>query len=394
MIATALTFAFGFLAAMLIALVIAPLFWSRSRRLALKEYRAAIPASARELRASLDHVRAAAALSARRREVAAEAQMEKAALARAEAGRLAGENADLQVRNVRLADALARAEAQLADASERLARHDSEIDEIEREMRGLGHDLDLRSEELGALAQRFRELGEIAEERKQMIVEREARIETLSDALRQVERDRHAIAQVLERLRGEVGAFEASLSKEKTSVKRLEEKALQLTSQLFERDDEIARLLARGGESGVQDERTLQIRPAMRTVFGRESRSGTGPDGGEAGESDETVPGHPATAQNRSAAAPSLAAALGLSEKPDFAEDLSDEELRQTVGNLAAQVIALTAERDGPGSPLSAILSAETTADGPPKADQATPSLADRVRMLREEFASRDHAAE
>ena len=71
MIATALTFVSGFLTATLIALVIAPLFWSRSRRLALREYRAAIPATAREIRASLDHVRAEAAQAARRRGIKA-----------------------------------------------------------------------------------------------------------------------------------------------------------------------------------------------------------------------------------------------------------------------------------------------------------------------------------
>ena len=155
MIATALTFVFGFLAATLIALVVSPLFWSRTRRLALREYQASIPASAREVRASLDHVRAEAALTARRREMKAEAEIEKAALARIEAGRLAGENAELRARNAALSGTLGDMSGELRDASEQLALRDEEIEELGAELRALSHDFDLKSDELEALDARF-----------------------------------------------------------------------------------------------------------------------------------------------------------------------------------------------------------------------------------------------
>ena len=78
MIATGLTFLFGFLTAILIALLVAPLAMGRARRLARREFEAAIPVSANEIRASFDHVRAEAALTARRREMDALAMREKA----------------------------------------------------------------------------------------------------------------------------------------------------------------------------------------------------------------------------------------------------------------------------------------------------------------------------
>lgn len=441
MIATALTFAFGFLAATLIALVVSPLFWSRSRRLALREYRATIPASAREIRASLDHVRAEAAVSARRRELKAEAEMDKAALARAEAGRIAGENAELRARNTVLAESVAALTDELSEASEQLSLRDAEIETIESDLRAVGSDLEARTDELDALSDRFDELGAIADERKAMIVELETRVEDLSDALREAERDRRESGHQIERLRGETSALQAHLAKEKNAVKRLDEKGARLASQLADRDDQVARLLGEAASSAAlagsslgpkaggageatedddeaRGERRLRLRPAVRPAFGRRSE--------EAAEEPKALP-HPAAdpvaaasiasavgtakpaepaaqteAPNETEAAaeepvaavarPSLAETLGLSERPEFPDDLGDDDLRQKVGELAARVIALTAEKEGPRSPLDAILDADATIapSGPGQASQ--PSLADRVRRLREE--TRDHAAE
>ncbi|TFF17963.1 hypothetical protein E3C22_22790 [Jiella endophytica] len=442
MIATALTFAFGFLAATLIALVVSPLFWSRSRRLALREYRATIPASAREIRASLDHVRAEAAVSARRRELKAEAEMDKAALARAEAGRIAGENAELRARNTVLAESVAALTDELSEASEQLSLRDAEIETIESDLRAVGSDLEARTDELDALSDRFDELGAIADERKAMIVELETRVEDLSDALREAERDRRESVHQIERLRGETSALQAHLAKEKNAVKRLDEKGARLASQLADRDDQVARLLGEAASSAAlagssfgpkaggageatedddeaRGERRLRLRPAVRPAFGRRSEEAAeepkvsplpAADPVAAASIASVVaatakPAEPAaqteTPNETEAAAeepvaavarPSLAETLGLSERPEFPDDLGDDDLRQKVGELAARVIALTAEKEGPRSPLDAILDADATIapSGPGQASQ--PSLADRVRRLREE--TRDHAAE
>ena len=451
MIATALTFVFGFLTATLIALVVSPLFWSRTRRLALREYQASIPASAREIRASLDHVRAEAALTARRREMQAEAEIEKAALARVEAGRLAGENAELRARNATLSATLGDTTAELQDAGEQLALREGEIEELDAELRALSHDFDLKSDELEALGARFADLGAIADERRTTIEEQDLRIEELSDALREAERDRRESGKALERLRSEAGVLEAHLAKEKNAVRRLDDKLARLTGQLAERDEQIARLLGEaassaarhpahghaGGdalpssldEDGVESpgEGRLRVRPAIRPAFGRRSDEAAAPAGapaGRAGTDGRQPAGGSSRAADRDpepaaaaaatsseprspepggrrdrpsetphpAPAPSLAERLGLPERPEFADDLADGALRDKVGELAAKVVALTAEREGARSPLDAILNAETTMTMPERRDAAGPSLADRVRRLRQE--ARDQAAE
>ena len=115
-----------------------------------------------------------------------------------------------------------------------------------------------------------------------------------------------------------------------------------------------------------------------------------------AGEDSEANPVQQADRTDVTEPAPppqaSLAKRLGLPERPEFAEDLGDSELRDKVGELAAKVVALTAEREGTRSPLDAILNAEAAMAMPARRESAGPSLADRVRRLRQE--ARDHAAE
>ena len=455
MIATALTFVFGFLTATLIALVISPLFSSRSRRLALRDYRASIPASAREVRASLDHVRAEAALGARRREMKADEATERAALERAEAGRVAGENAELRARNTALAENLSEVTAELEDVNAQLTLRNGELEELDAELRAVGNDLDLRSDELSALADRFGELSAIADERRATIVALETRIEDLSDGIRQAEREFRERGHAIDRLSGETSALQAHLAKEKQVVRRLDEKTARLTGQLADRDAQIARLLgeaastaARGNvqyarvprdrdqglsedDEDPKDDARLRLRPAVRPTFGRKigeaeagagSDAGSGPVVGSADRADSpgtshakttvsegpvlpvvaAVPARPAKPSELGAASGSiseanpersLARALGLSERPDFPDDLGDEALRQKVGELAARVIALTAEKEGSRAALDAILAAEMASPVSRSAHaDLEPSLADRVRKLREEV--RDQAAE
>ncbi|MDX1731639.1 MAG: hypothetical protein R3184_10925, partial [Aurantimonas coralicida] len=143
MIASGLIFLFGFLAAALIALLVSPIVWRRAKRLARREFEATIPVSANEIRASYDHVRAQAAMESRRREMEAHAVREKAALERAEAGRVAVENADLRGRNRVLTETVAQNVADLKELSAALEAREQEYRKLEEELRDTVHDLDL-----------------------------------------------------------------------------------------------------------------------------------------------------------------------------------------------------------------------------------------------------------
>ena len=158
MIATGLTFLFGFFLACLLALLLSPIVWRRSRRMARREFEATIPTSVNEIRASYDHVRAAAAIETRTREMDAASAVERAAHERANAGRISLENAGLRERNGALITLLSEHKAAFEEMAETLEFRESEFDKLEAELHETRHDLDLRSEELDALARKFRVL--------------------------------------------------------------------------------------------------------------------------------------------------------------------------------------------------------------------------------------------
>ena len=378
MIATALTFVFGFCAALLLALLLAPLVWRRAQRLALREFEAAIPANVNEIRASIDHVRAEAALSTRRREIKAEEDLRKAALERAEAGRVAGENAELRARNTTLSETVAQQTADLKEIAATLETREREIDELDEQLRHTRHDLELRTEEMDALAERFRELGAIAEERKLNIISAETKIEQLSDELRQTERQSREGQNLTERLKSETSALEAHLQKEKAATRRLDEKVTRLTSQLADRDEQLARLLGAQASTAATATSTRprpEEKPSPRPAAAKPAAS-------------ETVPEEaPMPKPN---ARPSLAETLDLPERPILDDDLDEEGLRQKVSDLAARVIAMTATAEGSRSPLETILSGDQ--DSPRRSDP--PSLAERVRRIQNRHTVKDHAAE
>ncbi len=163
MIATGLTFLFGFCLALLLALLLSPLVWRRSRRMARREFEATIPTSVNEIRASYDHVRAATAIETRTREMDATAAVERAAQERADAGRISLENAGLRERNSALITLLTEHKAAFEEVAETLEFRENEFDKLEAELHETRHDFDLRSEELDALARKFRVLVDRAE---------------------------------------------------------------------------------------------------------------------------------------------------------------------------------------------------------------------------------------
>ena len=67
--------------------------------------------------------------------------------------------------------------------------------------------------------------------------------------------------------------------------------------------------------------------------------------------------------------------------------------MRERVSDLAARVMHLTAEDEGPDSPLYEILGPEPDKPAAEGAE-GRPSLAERVRRLRQQNLTKDQAAE
>ena len=379
MIASGLIFLFGFLAAALIALLVSPIVWRRAKRLARREFEATIPVSANEIRASYDHVRAQAAMESRRREMEAHAVREKAALERAEAGRVAVENADLRGRNRVLTETVAQNVADLKELSAALEAREQDYRKLEEELRETVHDLDLRTEEMNALSDRFRDLTGIAEDRKLSIVSLETRLEEAQDEVRSQERIGRERDNAIDRLRSQVGALDASLQKEKATARKLEEKVIRLTARLADQDERLA--LHAGGRDSLDDADDTDLPQASRA-------DDTSPD-----DIDKTPVVAAAAPVSAEAERRQLEEHLDLPAHP-LGEDDDEEALRERISDIAARVIHLTGKAEGPNSVIERILAADESGKTG-TAESGRPTLAGRVRRLRaEESKTTGQAAE
>ncbi|MCC4298166.1 hypothetical protein [Aurantimonas coralicida] len=379
MIASGLIFLFGFLAAALIALLVSPIVWRRAKRLARREFEATIPVSANEIRASYDHVRAQAAMESRRREMEAHAVREKAALERAEAGRVAVENADLRGRNRVLTETVAQNVADLKELSAALEAREQDYRKLEEELRETVHDLDLRTEEMNALSDRFRDLTGIAEDRKLSIVSLETRLEEAQDEVRSQERIGRERDNAIDRLRSQVGALDASLQKEKATARKLEEKVIRLTARLADQDERLS--LHAGGRDTLEDEADADLPQATR------------PDDTSPDEIDRTPDVAAAAPVSAEAVRRQLEEHLDLPAHPLGGDD-DEEALRERISDIAARVIHLTGKAEGPDSVIERILAADESGKTG-TAESGRPTLAGRVRRLRaEESKTTGQAAE
>ncbi|EAS50817.1 hypothetical protein SI859A1_00942 [Aurantimonas manganoxydans SI85-9A1] len=377
MIASGLIFLFGFLAAALIALLVSPIVWRRAKRLARREFEATIPVSANEIRASYDHVRAQAAMESRRREMEAHAVREKAALERAEAGRVAVENADLRGRNRVLTETVAQNVADLKELSAALEAREQDYRKLEEELRETIHDLDLRTEEMNALSDRFRDLTGIAEDRKLSIVSLETRLEEAQDEVRSQERIGRERDNAIDRLRSQVGP--------RRSCRRKGDRP-----QARGKDHPPHRAPCRPGRAPVAARRRPDsLDDAADTVLPQATRShDTSPD--DIDRASVVAAAAPVSAE---AVRRQLEEHLDLPAHP-LGEDDDEEALRERISDIAARVIHLTGKAEGPDSVIERILAADDSGQTG-TAESGRPTLAGRVRRLRaEESKTSGQAAE
>ena len=371
MIASGLIFLFGFLAAALIALLVSPIVWRRAKRLARREFEATIPVSANEIRASYDHVRAQAAMESRRREMEAHAVREKAALERAAAGRVSVENADLRGRNRVLTETVAQNVADLKELTAALDAREQDYRKLEEELRETVHDLDLRTEEMNALSDRFRDLTGIAEDRKLSIVSLETRLEEAKDEVRSQERIGRERDNAIDRLRSQVGALDASLQKEKATARKLDEKVIRLTARLADQDERLA--LHAGGRDTYDDAADADLPQVTQAAPAEDQRSS---------DVDRTPAAAAAAPMSAEAVRRQLEEHLDLPAHPLGEVDDDEEALRERISDIAARVIHLTGKAEGPDSVIERILAADESGKTDTVAG-ARPTLAGRVRRLR-----------
>lgn len=392
MIEFVLLFALGFLTAAILGLLAAPVVHKRIVRFAEDRLKATMPLSPQEVRAQKDAARASYATeNARTNQVLKRERDKNVALmlqndaVLKEAQRLAGENADLHTQiadmNVEAADlrsttrqleqTIERLKASLADVERDNVKKNIDIKTLTRQVDHVAADLDSRKIDAATYDTE-------AENLKSRIAGLRDERENLRNELRAESARARELEARLARDEARIRQFEAKLAREIAAN-------ADKDSFLERRAAEIERLKAKVRDAGIDlRDATKTLRAAGLTMPIRKDK--------------KPLPEMPA-ADDLSVNAPTSIVdalpsntAVDLTVPADYARNRAmalserlinsktsshDDALREEITDIAATMVALTAAKEGPASPIPALLkSAGASAEGNEK------SLAGRVRDM------------
>ncbi|WP_018235509.1 hypothetical protein [Ensifer sp. BR816] len=381
MIEYALLFALGFLTAAIIGLLVAPAIQRRIVRFAEDRLKETMPLSPQEVRAQRDAARATyAAENAKisqtlRRErdkgVALMLENEKAL---GEARRLTGENADLH--------------AQLADMNVEAADMRSTIRQLELRLADVRASHDNQQRDNGTKGEAIRSLNsQIDKQAAELdslridLAARETQIEHLRSRAAGLSDEREALRADLKAENARAREVELRLGREENRIRQLEARLARETAANADREaalerraEEIERLKTRvkaANQEARDAAKTLRLagaklpkRAVQHTIDGID----------EAAEAN----GAPLDAVATSLSDDLRNRATALSERLVNSKSAAhDEALREEVAEIAAGMVALTAAREGPSSPIHGLLAREEA--GKPGAGK---SLATRAKEM------------
>ena len=401
--------AIGFLVAILVALMIAPLVHHRAVRLTKRRLEAATPLSMAEIQADKDQLRAEFAMSARKLEINVDQLRNKTTAHLAEIGKKTdavnrlklelGEKAatifDLEAREAALKEKLAATEADLAGRITDLAAAAQAMTDKQAELARTAHELSERSM--------------LADSRQVELVSARAQIEVLKNQVADTGRDLAATRQQLELQRGETATVTALLGEARGRVENLSQRVADLDRSLMAQVQEAERLgtritelesaetdrdrrmaerefensqLRHAAEVSERIARDLRVEVAARQDGTSASLIQTLQAEKVAVERElQTVREERARQQNE------LKMVGQQAESAWATERVENALLRERINDIAAKVARLAITLEGPNSEIEAILAAEPAADTGKAANgakiPAQATLADRIRALQ-----------
>lgn len=378
MIEYILLFSLGFLTAVLVAVLLAPAVRRRIVRFTENRIRATVPISTQELRAQTDMVRATYAAENAKLGVAVKREREKglaheltAEKLRAELKASASETASLVERLQGLEQDLAARQEELEASASALERARAEIqvkDDLLAEAEQRATELGIEAEHLGG----FVDYGKID------LAVRETEIENLKSALSTLKSERDRLRDDLKAAEERARDAEYRLEQNDGRVASLKERIDTEVARHAEKDEalesrmrELERLKEKLAEiTGSGAGAIAEEPPALEPLVEALATVAMPPEIDIAAEQPIEIDANRMTDGIRDDA---RAVADELSGSPDPARDTI---LREEIASIAARMVALTATKEGPKSPLLTIL------DGRKEAGHGRISLAARAARV------------
>lgn len=241
MIQSVLIFILGFLSALFLALLALPAVWRRAVRLTRRGIEASMPLTAEEISASIDQARAQHAVTLRRVELERDEAVNKASMLvvtsakeKRKLERLSAERAELRERNKQL-------EAEFANLQEQLRSRDELVTQFANKTKEVEDVLAERIDELSRINNLYEEATLASTARQVEVVARENEVERLSRQLAKFRRERSDVLKKIEEveLRGK-DAVDAQEEPEQLRGQDLELRLERAISEIADKDDALA----------------------------------------------------------------------------------------------------------------------------------------------------------
>ncbi|WP_040771849.1 hypothetical protein, partial [Rhodopseudomonas sp. B29] len=225
--------AIGFLVAMLLALMIAPLVHNRAVRLTTKRLEAATPLSMAEIQADKDQLRADFAMSARRLEMSVDQLKNKTASQFAELGKKTDAINKMKAELAEKNEAILALEAREKSVQEKLAATEQEFATKTEALRGAEAALTEKQAELARINSELADRAMLADSRQVELVAVRTQIEALQVRVNEAEKEFAATQKRLEHQRGESETATRELTEARGRVEGLSQRVAELDRQLM-----------------------------------------------------------------------------------------------------------------------------------------------------------------
>lgn len=380
MIESLLFSALGFLVAMGLAMAIAPALWRRAEHLERRRIEAALPLTREEMEGEIDAVRAESAMAVRRVEMKADALRKRCAADLVKINVLNDRIRDLEEECAARMAEIERGKQEQEALNTTLAAREGELREQSARLADLTHNLAEQMNEVQRLNRVNDELSITASTLKIDLVARETEVERLNNTISALRTQRREAERLAREATAEKVELENALRLERTRVSDLQGRVERLLRDLSDRDQMLER---REREMAHQ-----QLSDSIPTASAAVAQIGMTSGPAEEGKAHMLA---------RQEAVIDSAEADELQQRIDTLADTwsrrrsrkgdkgrqDDEALREEISAIAARMVRLVAEREGPGSPIEQVL-AQPLRELPGLDSAARPeSLADRVATLR-----------
>ena len=399
-----LLFSLGFLAAALIALVLAPVIHRRIVTLTERRMQASVPLSAAEVRAGRDMARAAFAAENAKLVVEIREKGDKLASANARNARLANDLVSMRAEKIEVENRLQAKEEELRSFETRFNVSEDRATTLQGLLNASNRLAEARGKEIAERDDRINRLMQEIEERKIDLATRDAEVESFIAQIEALREERRALRDEVKKAEKASRDLGIRLEAEETRNRNLDDKLAKAIASLSDREDalerrtgEVTRLLATNKTlSSEIKELKRDVRTAQSAAKSAEKHrlSAAARPANKAPlttRADAVAPLSPVAAQavhTDTQQMPSSEEELALVDRLRARQaalserivkartNRHDDALRSEIAEIAAAMVQLTAYREGPGSQVHKALSSARK-----NGDSQRPSLADRAQQ-------------